>query len=298
MNKQYPIRVAATADMAQDASASQVPPLYRVHAMMPGAAKTMCEQLAATEVTDIGLGQTVCCPDCRTELSADADKQFRKKLRADLDRADAELIIAMQMRANTLRNVLVGRNESLAAELEIVAGRLAEHTASSAVNVLLAGLNPDVYCDWISAGQRLKSAGIDNAFDAWVEWSKQSSKYVPSELQAKWAALAHFNRSEQTPSHNTSVPQAPNDVVSQDKDCPICGDTGLTFGCYCACDAGKKKRVPEQFVERRTRPRFIEVDLSALRRDLDDDARRQVEDIEQERLAIGGIGDDAVDDIM
>lgn len=48
--------------------------------------------------------------------------QFNTKAR--LDAADAELIIAMQMRAQLLRN---GGHEQVAADLEIAAGRLSEH---------------------------------------------------------------------------------------------------------------------------------------------------------------------------
>lgn len=104
--------------------------------------------------------------------------QFNTKAR--LDAADAELIIAMQMRAQLLRN---GGHEQVAADLEIAAGRLAEHA------------------------------------------------HVPD---------------------NTSVPQADDAALSADSSCPICADTGRTFGNRCTCPVGQK-----QIAERRLRPRAI-----------------------------------------
>lgn len=126
----------------------QAAPQSRVHALWIGKTgeglqwptdTTMCGQVESLDVMNVGKTRVVTCGDCLKALKRERQARsaaglLRQQERrhtaiqeaADLvDNPDADLIEMMQARAQALREE---GYEGIATDLEIVAGRLSEHT--------------------------------------------------------------------------------------------------------------------------------------------------------------------------
>lgn len=126
----------------------QAAPNSRVHALWTGKTgeglqwatdTTMCGQVESLDVMNVGKTRVVTCGDCLKALKRERQARsaaglIRSQERrhaaiqeaADLvDNPDADLIEMMQARATALREE---GYEGIATDLEIVAGRLSEHT--------------------------------------------------------------------------------------------------------------------------------------------------------------------------
>ena len=68
-------------------------------------------------------------------------------------------------------------------------GAYTQNTGGSVSDVLSHVLGYDDYHAWIKVGMAIKSEFGDAGFNGWDQWSKQSSKYNPKVMEAKWLSF-------------------------------------------------------------------------------------------------------------
>jgi hypothetical protein len=130
-------RVAASTEFEKE-DRSQVAPRATVHALWRHADgrwptdKTMCGKVESLDVVHLSKTRIVSCSEClkalkreRQRRSAEATARQQDRRAEDFaDNPDADLIERMQSRATSLR---AEGYDGIATDLEIVAGRLADH---------------------------------------------------------------------------------------------------------------------------------------------------------------------------